>query len=347
MEVLAQSFSKAKERVTISGAKRERAIKAHLEVRGLLESNAEMIAWGIDSILIGSYARHTARYPGKDVDVFLRFAGLSVRHDPDKVFGAVERILIAHYGLKENGGRATVQARSVKIDFPDSSNPGSDEDFSVDAVPAVPWGDHWGIPNHDRDRWKQNEERWILTDPIQFADETNELAVSKSSPQVYGEPAYRPIVRMLRQVRHTHLGEQRPGGLFFEIAAFYSWRDGVIDGSSWAELLRNTLAAVADQFRKASVGGLPDPILGTPLKPELTPAQWIAAAERLDYLTEQADLALDSDPCMAAKLWRQILGDNDRGPVLPLPAGCGANGYAIHNVSAVSSVGVDEPRGFA
>jgi hypothetical protein len=347
METLAPQFTRAVQNVTISGPKLERAIAAHLEVRALLESDEQMREWGIDTILIGSYARKTARYPGKDVDVFLRFAELSVRYDPIKVFSAVERILLAHYGSVLEGGRATVQARSVKIDFHDSEMPGSDGDFSVDAVPAVPWGEHWGIPNRDRDLWNQDEARWIQTSPIQFADETVALSVAKDSPTVDGDNAYRPVVRLLRQVRHVHLAEMRPGGLYFEVLAFYAWRDGDVTGDSWAELLTSTLEKVAARLRDASTSGLLDPILNRGMKPELTSAQWDTAAGILEQLAQLAQEALESEPCRAAQLWRRILGENDRGQVLPLPQGCGANGYPINNVSAVRSVGSDDPRGFA
>lgn len=123
METLGKEFDQAVRNVTVSGVKRDRAIAAHTEVRALLEADPELCSWGIDSILIGSYARQTARYPGKDVDVFLRFNVLSVRHDPETVFNAVDRVLVAKYGLKDRdiGGRVTRQARSLKVDFPDRS----------------------------------------------------------------------------------------------------------------------------------------------------------------------------------------------------------------------------------
>lgn len=347
MELLASQFSRAVQNVTIHGPKLERAIAAHLEVRALLEADTQMRDWGIDTRLIGSYARQTSRYPGKDVDVFLRFTKLNVWHDPEKVFAAVEQILVAHYGSALVGGRATVQARSVKIDFTDSDTPGGEDDFSVDAVPAVPWGEHWGIPNRDRNLWSQDEKRWILTSPIRFAEESVALSVATSSPIVNGDNAYRPIVRLLRQVRHTHLGQLRPGGLYFEVLAFYAWRDGEVSGDSWAELLSATLERVAIGLQDASASGLADPVLGTPMKPELTSVQWETAAGVLDQLARLAQESLESDPCRAAQLWRQILGENDRGQVLPLPDGCGANGYTISNVSAIGSVGSDDPRGFA
>ena len=349
VETLNNEFDQAVRNVTISGVKRDRAISAHTEVRALLEGDPELCSWGIDSILIGSYARQTARYPGKDVDVFLRFKNLSIRHNPEKVYQAVERVVIAKYGLKDhdNDGRVTRQARSLKIDFPDPDDDLSDNFFSIDAVPAVPWGENWGIPNRDRDLWNSDEKRWIKTNPIQFADDTNTLAIATWSPSVGAVNAYRPVIRLLRQVRHVHFGKGRPGGLFVEVAGYYAWKDQLVAGTSWAELLSSTMERVAERFEKCVEQGLPDPVLGTPMKPDLEPSQWTAAADRLNLLAEQARQALGSERCRAAKMWRDILGSNDRGQVLPLPDGCDANGFPVGAVTAVGAVGSNDPRGFA
>ncbi|MWV57780.1 nucleotidyltransferase domain-containing protein [Rathayibacter sp. VKM Ac-2754] len=349
METLDTEFDQAIRNVTISGVKRGRAIAAHTEVRALLEADPELGSWGIDSILIGSYARQTARYPGKDVDIFLRLTNLSVRHDPEKVYNAVERVLIARYGLKDRdgGGRVTRQARSLKIDFPDPDDDLSDNSFSIDAVPAVPWGKNWGIPNRDRDLWNSEEKRWIKTNPVEFADDTNSLAVATWTPTIGTANAYRPVVRLLRQVRHVHFGKQRPGGLFTEVAVYYSWKDQLVTGATWAELLTSTMEQVATRFEKCADEGLLDPVLSTPMKPELDSWEWTAAADGLNRLAEQARQALDSERCRAAKTWRDILGSNDRGQVLPLPDGCDANGFPVGKVTAVGAVGSNDPRGFA
>ena len=148
METLDTEFAQAVRNVTIHGEKQERAIAAHTEIRELLEADTQLYEWGIDTILIGSYARQTARYPGKDVDVFLRFTALSIRFSPEKIYNEVERVLVAKYGLKDEdpAGRVTRQARSLKIDFPDPEDPISDRSFCIDAVPAVPWQEPLGDP---------------------------------------------------------------------------------------------------------------------------------------------------------------------------------------------------------
>jgi hypothetical protein len=348
METLNTEFESAVTNVTIHGEKQKRASEAHTDVRELLEADRQLRDWGIDTILIGSYARLTSRYPGKDVDVLLRFKNLSVRHDPARIYEEVKRVLVEHYGLKDHDpdGRVTEQARSLKIDFEDSGVP-DDLAFSVDAVPAVPWGEHWGIPNRNRDRWDEEDGRWVKTSPVEFAVRTNALATAGSTPTVGNRSTYRPIVRMLRQVRHVHLGENRPGGLYTEIAAYYAWSGGRVTGASWAELLAGSLGAVADEFDLAVTDGMLDPVLGTQLKPALYGDQWASGAAKFRELAGMAEEALDADMCPAAKLWRDILGTNDRGQVLPLPDGCDAYGFAIAGIAAVEAVGSNQPRGFA
>lgn len=350
VETLDPQFSKAVNNVTVTPAKALRAIAAHTEVRELLESDTVLKAWGIDSLLIGSYGRQTSRFPAKDVDVFLRLTKLNVSSaDPEQVYGAVRDVLVKRYGKKGEtpGGRCTLQARSISIDFPDPAIPGGLDEFHIDAVPAVSWGSHWGIPSRDRETWSNTETRWVKTDPVEFGRLTNELATASDSPTVGQDNAYRPIVRLVRQVRHVHLGEDRPGGLYCEIAVYYAWLAKEVIGETYAELLAGTLNAVGNRFRAAATTGLLDPVLQTQLKPELTVEQWNEAADTFHALAVKAKEALSSDKCRAAFLWREILGENEIGQVLPLPDGCDAAGFALSAVTAVGAVGSNQPRGFA
>lgn len=346
MELLEDQFEKAVEFVSISQDKAKYVIAAHTEVRALLESDEQLKKWGIDTILIGSYARDTSRYPAKDADVFLRFMNLTVKDDPRVVYAAVAAVLIKKYGAVESGGRVTSQPRSLKIDFPSPTSQ-ADLSFSVDAVPAVRWGEDWGIPNRRPELWENADARWIKTNPIEFTAKTDRLSVDPKSPVVGGRNAYKPIVRLLRQTRHVHLGGARPGGLYVEVLAYYSWISGEVAGDSWAVLFEATLKGVAARMRDAALSGVNDPVLGTKMLPSLTPDQWNAAAERFEALATTAGQALESPRCMAAKLWRQILGKNERGEVFQLPPGCSADGVPVGSVTAVTSVGSTESRGFA
>lgn len=346
MEILADQFDKAVSNVTVSVDKAKYVIAAHLEVRALLETNPKLRQWGIDTVLIGSYARDTSRYPAKDADVFLRFTALSVSSDPAEVYAAVAEVLVKRYGLATDGGRVTPQARSLRIDFPSPTSQ-ADLSFSVDAVPAVPLGEHWAIPNRDVASWTDRDVRWIKTSPVKFTEATDALSVDKTSPTVGGRNAYKPVVRLLRQIRHVHIGDGKPGGLYVELCTYYEWLENGVAGDSWAELLANSLDAVSARMRSASSEGLLDPVLGSQMAPALDAKTWLDAADVFADLGRAAHAALSSDTCAAAVAWRRILGQNERGEILPLPPGCGADGLPVRATGAVTSVGSTESRGFA
>ena len=323
----------------------QRARDAHTEVRELLEGDPTLCRWGASTRLIGSYARDTGRYPGKDVDVFIRLTELDTSATPKEVYEQVRTVLVGAYGDATDGGRAGPQARSVKVDFPDEDNPAVE--FSVDAVPAVVDGTHWAIPTKDQSRWQNSTGRWVTTDPIGFADLSSTLSTASWSPAVAGRNAYKPVVKLLKQVRHVHLGDARPRGLFTEVAAYDVWNSGQVIGTSWAVLLAQTLRQVAQRFQACGSTGLPDPVLLTAMQPDLDPQLWLDAGQVFTGLADDADTALQSERCAAAAIWRRILGQNERGQVLPLPEGCDANGFPISQISPVTGSGIDEPRGFA
>ena len=224
MPNLRSQFEKALTNIEINGQKRKRAIDAHTEIRELLQQDEQLKEWGIEPLLIGSYGRDTGIYPGKDVDVFLRFTRLDTKVEPRAVFNAVWRVIVRKYGqYGQGGGRAQQQARSVKVLFPDRDRI-SGGDFSVDAVPAVRHGELWAIPTKDQNRWVEGEGRWVTTGAVLFGDLSTELNQSASSPKVGDRPAYKPIVKLVRQIRETHLGDKRPGGLYLEFVTFEAWR---------------------------------------------------------------------------------------------------------------------------
>ena len=153
-----------------------------------------------------------------------------------------------------------------------------------------------------------------------FGDRSTELNQAATSPRVGDRPAYKPIVKLVRQIRETHLGDKRPGGLYLEFVTFEAWRSGLVAGSEWDVLLARTLQRLADRFRQAGVNPLRDPVLGTPVDPPLSAGQVEQAAAILGKLAAAADRALPMNDTDAATEWRKILGGNDRAnPVLPYP----------------------------
>ena len=326
MPNLRKQFEQALTNIEVNGQKRERAIAAHTEIRELLQQDKQLKDWGIEPLLIGSYGRGTGIYPGKDVDVFLRFTKLDTRAEPRAVFDAVWRVIVEKYGQEGQGdGRAQQQARSVKVRFPDRSRTsGAHGDFSVDAVPAVRQGELWAIPTKDQNRWVGGEGRWITTAAVQFGELSEKLNQSASTPKVGDRQAYKPIVKLVRQIREQHLGDKRPGGLYLEFVTFEVWRSGLVTGSEWDTLLAQTLQHIAARFARVGVEPLLDPVLRTPIDPPLSENEVKQAAATFRKLAGAANRALEMSDAAAAAEWRTVLGGNDRASsVFPHPPATG------------------------
>jgi hypothetical protein len=333
METLPEQFKEALTRIEL-GEKRARVVAAQEEIRTYLEDDEQLRAWGVDTVLIGSYARHTAIYPGKDVDVFTKFTELDTSADPNAVFEAVFRVLLARYG-----NRVTAQSRSIKVMFPSDG----EEDFAVDVVPALRMGSRWAIPRRDRDLWNSPNvgERWRETDPERLTELTRSL---NPKIKVEGQGAYVPVVKLVRQTRRHHRRDREPAGFYFELMTYWTFVAD-IPGASFAELFAATLRSLAIQLHGSEP--LIDPVLDRPYEPQPDPGDRAEAAVLFGGLASKAELALSVARCPAAALWREVLGENERGTCFPLPAGCDEKGNEIKDVAAVVAVGSEEASGFA
>jgi hypothetical protein len=334
MHALVPEFKSALGRIEIGRDPRRYAAEAQADIRGYLEADETLCGWGVDTVLIGSYARDTGIYPGKDVDVFTKLTKLSTDDtDPRTIFDATWEILEAEYG-----DRAEPQPRSVKIEF--------DRDgfeFSVDVVPAVRCGERWAIPRHDTDLWDDPEQRWVETDPEQITKLT--VAMNKLL-LVGGQGAYVPTVKMVRQARRYHRQKEKPGGSYFELLSYWAFKRGEVSGSSFAEIFASTLASVAGQLRSGHQ--LIDPVLGTPYKPSPDPMLLADAASVFGRLAAEAREAVTTDDrCRAGSLWRGILGQNEQGWCFPIPNGCDEHGRALPVTAVGVSRGSRERGGFA
>ena len=342
MNALHEQFTQALHRIEVNGKRRERAIEAHTEIQRVLALDPQLKRWGIDTRIIGSYGRRTAIHPCKDVDVFARLVNLNISASPQEVYDGVEAVLVARYGHVDHGGRATPQARSIKIDFPDPAD--RNASIAVDAVPAVRHGSRWAIPTKDRDLWALGQARWVMTDPERFGDLSTQLNRASWSPSVGGQGAYKPVVKLMRQAREAHLRDQKPGGLYVEFAVYDVWANRQVSGTEWGPLFANTLRVVAHRFASAVYEPLVDPGLGTPVNPPLDAAQWQNASAIFQSLATLAAEALKADRCTAALKWRRILGKNDRGDVFPLPPGCSGAGVATAGAIAAGVAGIAAGR---
>jgi SMODS domain-containing protein len=335
METFAEQFRAALSRIEVSGSRQDDAAKAHKEVRGVLESAPELKEMGVDTILIGSYSRHTGIYPGKDVDVFVKLPRRDTSSEPKEIFGALNAALVKHYVE-----RAEPQRRSTKIAFKGSGPSADDNRFSVDAVGAVGSATNWAIPDISRGG-KQSS--WVKTNPERLGELTT---VQNQRKTIDGKGAYVPVVKLVRQAREAHLGKARPGGLYFELLT-YSAFDAGIPGQSYAEAYAQTLRAIAQQLASGQDRPLLDPVLMTPFLPKPSSDDLIVAARLFDKLAAKAEQALQLPKCEAAVIWRQILGRNGRGQCFPLPNGCDETGRVIGAFTVNTGRGTNEARPFA
>jgi Second Messenger Oligonucleotide or Dinucleotide Synthetase domain len=332
---LADQFDGALSRLELS-KKRARVEAAHTEIRELLERDEQLCAWGVDTVLIGSYARKTAIYPGKDVDVFTKLTELNTGSiEPKVVFEAVRDVLVEEYE-----DRAKPQNRSITVAFPTDDD---EEDFHVDVVPAVHHGVRWAIPRRDTSLWESSEveRRWVETDPEKLTGLTQE---QNESPKVAGRGAYVPTAKLVRQVRRHHRGKAKPSGFYFELMTYWTFEAGV-EGDSFAEIVANTLTAIAAQLR----GGVPviDPVLGKSYKPAPDAGDLLSTVTLFTGLAEDAQRALTLDKCQAAVIWRRIIGEvDDFGPIFEIPPGCDEEGQKLP-ATAVRARGGEEANRFA
>lgn len=322
MEALAEQFAGALTKIGL-GNKRMRAIEAHEEVRAALEADPELKKRGVDTKLIGSYGRETAIYPGRDVDVFVKLPDAD--DHPETLFQLVKKPLVAKYGDRVSEGR-----HAIKIDFPD--------EFGVDAVAAEQTSTHWKIPAPDASGGRSE---WEETDPERLGELVTDRNVA---PTVDGQGAFVPTVKMIRQIRRHHLEDAKPGGLYFELETYWAFETGVV-GDTFAEILASTLERIATQLESGTV--ITDPAMGRPYDPTPEAADLEYAAAIFRDLAGKAEQALSADRCGAAAIWRSILGQNDRGWVFPLPAGCDERGREVARVTPVADRGPAEARPFA
>jgi hypothetical protein len=322
METFPQEFRDALTMIGL-GSKRARAIKAHEDVRDVLARDETLKSWGVTTVLIGSYGRETAIYPGKDVDVFVRLP--NGPDDPEAVFQAVKKPLEDEYE-----DRLEEHRRSLMITFGD--------DFSIDAVPAIPTAQHWQIPEADESGART---RWEETDPEELTELTHRR---NDDPIVDGDGAYVPTAKLIRQIRRHHIGKGKPGGFYFEVETYWAFDAGAT-GNSRAEILAATLDRIATQLESGVV--VNDPVLGREYAPPPDPADLHAAATKFrDFATRAAE-ALAAERCPAAVLWREILGRNEQGFVFLLPEDCDEGGNLVSKVTPIKDQGSAEAHPFA
>ena len=305
MAMLLPQFDEALENIEPSKEDKENAPEAHVEVRRVLESADELVGYGIDTVLIGSYPRHVSIRRMQDVDVFSKLPDLPGDMDSRELHNVFVDILLD--GLDEE--RVVPQDRSIQVRFPDF-------DLYVDVVPARPSGDYWEIPDRT-DRGGG----WQETNPERLVELTSEMN------ERHGD-LYVPTVKLIRQTRRANLDKQ-PSGLYFEILTHHAFASGAVDGGNIAESYCSALQGVVAELETAMDEGLADPTMeDAVVQTQASDAELRAARDTFRSLVERAQSALgENDRCASAKVFRDLLGRNSDGDVVfPMPSDCNENG---------------------
>lgn len=319
MPLLITQFNAALSNVEPTEKDKTNAPLAHGEVREALTSNRQLVSWGLDPVLIGSYKRSVSIRRIKDVDMFARLHELSEAVGPGELMGTFREVLISEFGA----GRVKQQARSLQVAFPQM------DALYVDVVPARPFKTNfdesvWQIPKHGLGGWQTTNPLRLEAIKVQLNDDS--------------DGNYVPVVKLLRQTRRSLMGRRKPGGLTIEMAATSAFMSrGPLGGNSVPELYAWALRQVGEHLQDAFVHmkGLPDPTLkgayvdvaGSDLdKRELAEAFLSAATA-----AERAINASSENKCQAAQEIRRILGKavDDLGAqdfVFPMPEDCNEDG---------------------
>lgn len=252
-----------------------------------------------DSFLTGSYARHTAVRPLKDVDIMVVLSDSERSYLDEAPVNVIQRIadlLEIHYP-----NRVTVQASSVMVEFGiQVVDDISDKVVSVDVVPAFVDGEVYTIPD-------SRLGTWISTNP-----KVHKQLATSCNADLSGH--WVPMVKMVKKA-NSHAGESRSGGkpvkpsFLLEVMA-HNLIVGPWTGTLPLEL-RSFFASAADLIDQA----WPDPAgLGPNISDRLqsSPTDLAAARTWLLQTVALCDLALrqnrNGQTGAALDTWQSLFG---------------------------------------
>ena len=295
MAILTTKFKDALGLIEPSEDDKTNAPLAHQRVREALKNADSLKDWGLNPVLIGSYARSVSIRRVKDVDVFCRMDDIDNAVTPTKVLDEFFKVLDAEFGTDDDGNkRVKRQARSLAVSFPEY------DDLHVDAVPARLRTDgFWEIPTKEGD--------WQQTNP----EKLTELKTAMNNTH---DGMYVPSVKLARQARRAILGDARPGGLFVEMCLYEAFKNGEVKTDTYALAFTTSLEAIYN-YLEAKVGwgkSLPDPtMLGHTLSFRATDKQWETARDKFKAAAVDVRTAYEStDEHEAATIYRRLLGKN-------------------------------------
>ena len=239
------------------------------------------------SFLTGSYARHTAIAPLKDIDVFVV---LDQEERRDLFDGTAWRCINAvraatKDALPRLAQPPRMQKRSVGIDF-------ATAELRVELVPAFTT-EHDGV-FRIADR---HADRWILSAPQIHAE------ISTDANQRSGEHL-KPVIKMLKAWKRLH--DLPIKSFHLEVMCY---RAPVLPSHTLSEALACTFSYLS----QAIVFPCPDPAgVGDPIDSDMAPEDREVVAEQLSRCAQFAEKAVDFESnnlVWAHNRWRRIFGE--------------------------------------
>jgi predicted nucleotidyltransferase len=291
---VAEAFQNFRSNLEPTKSETEDASRRQQKIRSQVEADLAVS----DSFLTGSYARHTAVRPLKDVDIMVVLGEDErsyLNQAPSAVINRVADILEPHYP-----GRVTAQDRSVMVEFGVKVvNDISDKVVAVDVVPAFSDGSHYTIPD-------TRTGKWMATNP-----KVHQQLATSCNQDLSGH--WVPMVKMIKKA-NSHAAEligSKPikPSFLLEVMA-HTLIVGPWTGTVALEL-RAFFASAADLVNET----WPDPAgLGPDVSDRLhsSPAELAAAYAWLKQTVATCDLALrqarNNQVGAALDTWQGLFG---------------------------------------
>lgn len=289
------------ENLELTKAERQEVIDQHSQVSQAIMGKVKVQSF----FLTGSYKRHTAIRPLKDVDMFFVFdqqylVGQEL-NTPTVLLERIKTVLRNKY--PNNPPEITVQQRSVNIWFKGTS-------VGYDVVPGIARvGGGYQIPDRKGGSWRD-------TDPEIHAEkstEANERANKK----------LKPLIKVVKKWNRDQPGGKVASSFLLEALSYDVFST---DPGDYADALAKLLQKLSEKIRFPC----PDPAgLGLPVDSEWSASERERAQQALAEAANTARRAVDfqkrSDFEKAHYLWKKLLGDDypevgvDPGPEYSAP----------------------------
>jgi hypothetical protein len=283
-------------------ARAESAALLPWQVRDYLKDCELITTVAPHSRLAGSYARHTATKKIKDVDIILLVSEAYRDEDPEVVLDALYSALGGLAEALGDTGEIVVrrhQRRFIQVHL-------DQHDFNMDVVPAVAFnGIDMPLEIPDKD-WS----KWVKTDPLGYADCLSALNAGHGDKVV-------PLIKLWKHWRDVQMVYRRPKSYWLECMVYHQVNGGAIvtDGRSYADMFRDLLATLCDEYapfleEDDKVPEVKDPMLGNNVAHNWERPAFETFMRRLDESRRYAAKALEAETTDdAVKQWQNVFGE--------------------------------------